>query len=122
MEQILRRSIAISPSKMKSYQLCSKHWVSHAVKFCSIQSHQSNPAKCAIQSISNIIIHYITKYGNFWCIVSNMATFCLNFFPINHLQNLSSYEIVYGHKPPAITDLQLEGDDLTRPTFYHFFD
>ncbi len=34
------------------------------VKFCSIQSHQSNPAEHAIQSISNIIIHYITKYGN----------------------------------------------------------
>ncbi len=27
---------------------------------------------------------------------------------------------VYGRKPPAITDLQLEGDHLTRPTFYHF--
>ncbi len=34
--------------------------------------------------------------------------------------NLSSYEIVYGRKPPAITDLQLEGDDLTRLTFYRF--
>ncbi len=32
------------------------------------------------------------------------------------------YEIVYGRKLPAITDLQLEGDDLTRPTFYHFSD
>ncbi len=31
------------------------------VKFCSVQSHQSNPAERAIQSISNIIIHYITK-------------------------------------------------------------
>ncbi len=49
--------------------------------------------------------------------MSKMATFC-----INHLQNLSSYEIVYGCKPPAITDLQLEGDDLTRPAFYHFSD
>ncbi len=75
------------------------------VRFCSVQSHHSNPAECAIQSISNIIIHYITKYGNLWCIMSNMATFCLNIFTINHLQNLISYEIVYGHKPAAITDL-----------------
>ncbi len=52
----------------------------------------------------------------------DMATFCLNIFPINHLQNLSNYEIVCGRKPLAITDLQLEGDDLTRPTFYHFSD
>ncbi len=37
----------------------------------------------------------------------NMATFCLNIFPITHLQNLSSYDIVYGHKPLAIMDLQL---------------
>ncbi len=92
------------------------------VKFCSVQLHQRNPSEHAIQSISNIIIHYITKYGNLLCILSNMATFCLNIFPINHLQNLSSYEIVYGHKPPAITDLQLEGDDLTCPTFYCFSD
>ncbi len=90
------------------------------VMFCSVQSHQSNPAERAIQSISNIIIHYITKNGNLWCIMLNMPKFCLNIFPINDLQNLSSYEIVYGHKLPAITDLQLEGDDLTRPTFYHF--
>ncbi len=39
------------------------------VKFCSIESHQSNPGECAIQSISNIIIHYSTKYGNLWCIM-----------------------------------------------------
>ncbi len=48
------------------------------VKLCSVQSHQRNLAKCAIQSISNIIIHYITKYGNLVCLMSNMATFCLN--------------------------------------------
>ncbi len=34
------------------------------IKFCSVQSYQHNPAKHAIQSISYIIIHYITKYGN----------------------------------------------------------
>ncbi len=73
------------------------------MKFCSVPSHQSNTAGHVIQSISNIIILYITKYGNLWCIMLNMAMFCLNIFPINHLQNLSSYEIVNGHKPPAIT-------------------
>ncbi len=92
------------------------------VKFCSVQLHQSNPAERVIQSISNIIIHYIIKYGNLWCLMSNMATFCLNIFPISHLQNISSYEIVYGHNLLAIMDLQLEGDDLTRPAFYHFSD
>ncbi len=46
----------------------------------------------------------------------------LKYFSINHLQNLSSYEIVYGHKPQAITDLQLEGAEFTRPAFYHFSD
>ncbi len=54
--------------------------------------------------------------------MSNMPTFCLNIFPINHLQNLSSYEIVYDRKPQTITDLQLEGDDLTHPKFYPFSD
>ncbi len=92
------------------------------VKFYSVQSHHSNPAERAIQSISNVIIHYITKYANLWYLMLNMATFCLNIFPINHLQNLSSYEIVYGHKLQAITYLQLEEDDLTLPALYHFSD
>ncbi len=92
------------------------------VKFCSVQSHQSNPAEQAIQSISNIIIHYITRFSNLSCIMANMAAFCLNMFTISHLQNLSPYEILYGRKPPAISDLQLEGYDLTRPPFYRFTD
>ncbi len=51
----------------------------------------------------------------------NMATFCLKiFFPIGHLHDRSSYEIVYGRKLPAISNLQLEGDNVTRPHFYHF--
>ncbi len=41
------------------------------VIFCSVQSHQSNRAEHTIQSISNIVIHYIAKYGNFWCIMAN---------------------------------------------------
>ncbi len=92
------------------------------VKFCSVQSHQSNTAECTIQSISNILIHYIAKYGNLWCIMMNMVTFCLNIFSISHLQNLRSYEIIYGRKPPAMSDLQLKGDSVIRPPFYHFTD
>ncbi len=44
------------------------------------------------------------------------------YLTISHLQNLSSYEIVYGRKPPAMSDLQLESDKLTKPAFYHFTD
>ncbi len=36
--------------------------------------------------------------------------------------NLNSYEIVYGRNLPGITYLQLEGDELSHPTFYHFCD
>ncbi len=63
-----------------------------------------------------------SQYGNCWCIMMNMATFCLNISSIAHLQNISSYEIVYGRKPLTISDLHLEGDDLTRPPFYCFTD
>ncbi len=38
------------------------------------------------------------------------------------MQNIRSYEIIYWCKPPAISDLQLEGDCLTRLAFYHFAD
>ncbi len=46
------------------------------IKFCSVQSHQNNQSEHAIESISNIIIHYITQYDKIWCIMSNIATFC----------------------------------------------
>ncbi len=92
------------------------------VKLYSVQSHQSNPAERAIQRVCNILIHYIAKYGNLWCIMTNMSTFCLNIFSISHLKILSSYDIVYRCKPLAISDLQLEGDDLTHPPFYRFTD
>ncbi len=45
-----------------------------------------------------------------------MATFYLNIFVISHLLNLSSYEIIYGRKAPAISDY------LTHPAFYRFTD
>ncbi len=79
------------------------------VKFCSVQSHQSNPAERTIQSISNILNHYIAKYGNLWCIITNMATF----YRILAAMILSMDENC---------DLQLEGDDLTHLRFYRFTD
>ncbi len=54
--------------------------------------------------------------------MANMVTFCLNIIPISHSQNLSDYEILYVRKPPAISNLRLEGDDLTCPAFYCFTD
>ncbi len=36
------------------------------VKFCNVQSHQSNTAECAIQSMSNIIIQCIINCDKFW--------------------------------------------------------
>ncbi len=92
------------------------------VNFCSVQSHQSNRAECAIQSVFQILIHYINRYCNLWCIMANMASFCLNIFPIAHLQNLSSYEILFGRNPPAISNLQLEVDEHQGQTFYRFTD
>ncbi len=48
--------------------------------------------------------------------------FALIFFPIGHLQNLSSHEILFGRNPPAISNLQLEGDEHRGQPFYHFTD
>ncbi len=49
------------------------------VKFCSVQSHQGNTQNIPFRPFL-ILIHYITTYGNPWCIMLNMATFCLNIF------------------------------------------
>ncbi len=43
------------------------------VKFHSVESYQSNPDEQLIQSISNIIIHYISKYNNTWCLFCDIC-------------------------------------------------
>ncbi len=48
------------------------------LKFSSVQAHESNPAERLIQSILNIIIHYISKYNNTWCLFHGLSAFCLN--------------------------------------------
>ncbi len=91
---------------------CLQKW--NCVNSVQVIRYHSKILKCPIspkQSVSQILIHYITRYGNLWCIMANMASFCLNIFPIGHLQNLSSYEILFGRNPPAISNLQLEADE-----------
>ncbi len=44
----------------------------------------------------------------------------LKYFP--NWSFAKSQQIVYGRRPPAIINLQLEGDDLTHPAFYQFTD
>ena len=92
------------------------------IKFCSVQSHQSNPAERSIQSISKLLLHYIAKYGNKWCLFHKAASFCLNTFPIIHLQNISPYQIVFGREPPVLSEIQSASHDLTSAKFYHFSD
>ncbi len=43
-------------------------------------------------------------------------------FPIAHLQNISSYGINYGKTPPALSEIQIQCDNITKPHFYHFSD
>ncbi len=78
------------------------------VKLCSVQSYESNPAERSIQSISNIIIHYISKYNNKWCLLYGLSAFCLNIFSINHLGNYSAYSILFGIDPPDLSDIQVQ--------------
>ncbi len=44
----------------------------------------------------------------------------LKYFP--NWSFAKSQQIVYGRRPSAIINLQLEGDDLTHPAFYQFTD
>ncbi len=37
------------------------------VQFCSVDTHQANPAESSIQDISKLLLHYIAKYDNTWC-------------------------------------------------------
>ncbi len=86
------------------------------VQFCIVESHQSNPAERSIQSI------YIATYGNKWSFFNNCVEFCLNTLLIGHLNNISSYEMVFGRKPPVLSNLQLLNDNMTRPCNYNFAD
>jgi hypothetical protein len=92
------------------------------IKFCSVASHMSNPAERSIQSISNLLIHYISKYSNNWCLFAKLSAFCVNTFPISHLQNTSPYEILHGRSPPALSKLTTQANKLLYPPTFHSAD
>ncbi len=41
---------------------------------------------------------------------------------IGHLCNISPYEILYGRRPPVLSELQLLSDNMTKPFSYNFAD
>ena len=92
------------------------------VTFCSVESHQSNPAERSIKSIGDLLVHYMATFGNKWSSIHRLAAFAVNTFPIGHLANLSSYEIVYGRPPPVLTDLTAQAAHLAKPKHYEFSD
>ncbi len=92
------------------------------ITFCSVESHQSNPAERSIKSIGDLLHNYMSTFGNQWSSIHRLATLAVNTFPIAHLSNLSSYEIVYGRKPPVLTDIKSQADDLAKPKFFHYSD
>ena len=92
------------------------------VMFCSVESHQSNPAERSIKSVGDLLIHYMATFGNKWSSIHRLAAFAVNTFPISHLSNLSSYEMVYGRAPPVLTQLTAEADRLCKPVHYDFTD
>ncbi len=91
------------------------------MKFCSVWSHNSNSAERSIQSISNILIHYISKY-NTLCLFHGLSAFCLNTLIINHLENYSAYSLLFGRDPPDLSEIQVEKSRLTKISHYHFGD
>ncbi len=74
------------------------------------------------QDVSKLLLHYIAKYGNTWSYFHRACCFSLNSFPVGHLCNISPYEILYGRKPPVLSDLQLLSDNMTKPFSYNFAD
>ncbi len=85
------------------------------VKICSVQSDNSNSAERSIQSILNILIHYIYKYNNTLCLFHGLSAFCL-------LGNYSAYSILFGRDPPDLSEIQVEKSRLTKISHYHFGD
>ncbi len=92
------------------------------IQFCSVDALQANPAQHSIQDVSKLLLHYIAKYGNTWCHFDRACSFSLNSLLIDHLCNISPYEILYGRKPPVFSDLQLLSDNMTKPFSYNFAD
>ncbi len=83
---------------------------------------ESNPAERSIESISNIIIHYISKYNNTWFLFHGLSAFCLNTFSINHLENFSACSILFGRSPPDLSNIQVQSSCLTKVPHFHFSD
>ena len=64
------------------------------------------------------LMFYYTTLQN----IAINGAFCLNTFPMTHLQNTSPYQIIYGCDPPALSEIQSASHDLTNPNSFHFSD
>lgn len=92
------------------------------VKFCSTTSHMSNSAERSIKSISNLLVYYISKYGNKWCLFHSAAAYSLNTFPIYHMDNYTPYQLVFVRETPQVTALSAEAEKVTQPVSYNYKD
>jgi hypothetical protein len=71
--------------------------------FVSRDNHQSNPAERSIGAISNLLIHYIQRYGNDWPNFHSSAAYVYNTFEILHL-GYSPYQMIFNRDPPPLGD------------------
>ena len=87
--------------------------------------HQSNKTERSIQSISNIIMKYLSETGTDWPVYVQSACYAMNTF-VSPTLGFSPWHMVKHYEAPSPMNIELDLDDnlqlVTPAEYLHFFD
>ena len=84
-------------------------------------NHKSLLAEQGIKSLSNLLVKHLTKV---WSLPDCLpyAMLCYNSYSTPNLDNMSPYELVFGHRDTISQDLEIRPNVVVSGTFTDYYE
>ena len=87
----------------------------------SLTNHKSLLAEHGIKSLSNLLVKHLTDVWS-WPDCLPYAMFCYNSYSTLNLDNMSPYELVFGHKATISHELEIRPNVVVSGTFTDYYE
>ena len=91
------------------------------VIFVSPTNHKSLLAEHGIKSLSNLLVKHLTEVWS-WPDCLPYTMLCYNSYSTPNLDNMSPYELVFGHKAKISHELEIRPDVVVSGTFTEYYE
>ena len=91
------------------------------VIFVSTTNHKSLLAEHGIKSLSNLLVKHLTEVWS-WPDCLPYAMLCYNSYSTPNLDNMSPYELVFGHKAKISHELEIRPDVVVSRMFTEYYE